>query len=848
VFVTYPPEPAKIEPAADSMVAEPSPVPATESEASLDQELEGIDLAELDSILDRDNRFEEESPSPAVAEEDLGMVVGDDAAAELDEDDLDLDFTIEPEGEPQQEEQLQAGQTDLDIDDLDLDMDFELDDGLDDQEALPVADVEVHPAEPEPDSIADVTMSEEDLALELDQLDISLDEDEPLSEPEPISPEPVSPELVSEDAEGEDLKLFDADVDMGDDASEVVELETEALDRELELSLEEDETPALEPEASAPASEEAAAEDIDDLDLSDLDAVLGLDDASDQAALDMPEMSADEDLELSLDDAPDSASDELPDLELDEEPVLDLDEEPALELDEEPALELDEEPALELDEEPALDLDEEPALELDDDTELVLEMESDDESVDSMTDEVDDLDLSDLDAMLEDVPEGPDSSDMAVEETDLKLELESDVPATQNDEDLEDLSFELDSEFEDETAVEETVTEGAAAPKKEDEELDLSDIEQMLEGDDVATTADTATKSADGEKWAAGGEVELDDSDELDLADIESAIDAADSDAEIGLDIDDEELTLSDDTGKKASDMELELDELELELETKPAVDQKELPSDDDSEELDLSDLGDLVDDQDVSATTETIDTGEIELEFEVSDEPTQQVAESTQTFEAATSQTAEMKPDFDIEDTMPAQLPMEMEADEMPVPAKKKRSSKGLIFILILILLGGAGYLFYSISYMGLEIPYLSEYLNPKPKDPAGILNLATLDINSKFIENEKSGRLFVVTGKVRNGKDTARKMIRLQGKLFTKGKVLAKTEMAYAGISLKDQEISELPIADIKQRVNKVAGAVTSIKTLPGQSVPFMIVFSDLPDGLDEFAIEVISSSEAQ
>jgi pilus assembly protein FimV len=811
VFVTYPPEPEKVETAADSLVVEPSTVPTAESEASLDQELEGIDLAELDSILDQNHSFEEEISSPSLAEEDLGMVVGDDAVAELDEADLDLDFTIEPEGEPQQEEQLQAEQTDLDIDDLDLDMDFELDDGLDDQEALSVGDAEVHPSEPELDSVSDAIISEEDLALELDQMDYSLDEDEPLSESES-----VSPESVSEDAEGEDFKLFDADIDVGDDRSEVVELETEALDRELELSLKEDKAPFLEPEASAPAGEESEAKDADDLDLSDLDAVLGLDDASDQAALDMPEISDDEDLELSLDDTPDSESDELIDPELDEAP--------------------------------ALELDEEPALELDDDAEPILELESDDESIDSMTDEGDDLDLSDLDAMLEDAPEGPDSSDMAVEETDLELEMERDDSATQDEGDLEDLSFELDSEFEDETAVEETVTANAAAPTKEDEELDLSDIEQMLEGDEVALTADTATESADGEKWAADGEVEIDDSDELDLADIESAIDAADSDAEDSLDIDDEELTLSDDTSEKASDTELELDELELELETKPAADQKELPSDDDSKELDLSDLSDLVDDQDVSATSETIDTGEIELEFEVSDEPVQQVAKSTESIEAAASRTGDMKPDFAIEDTMPAQLSMEMEADEMPAPVKKKRSSKGLIFILILVLLGGAGYLFYSVSYMGLEIPYLSDYLNPKPKDPAGILNLATLDINSKFIENKKSGRLFVVTGKVRNGKDTARKMIRLQGKLYTKGKVLAKTEFTYAGIRLKDQEISELPIADIKQRINKVSGPITSIKTLPGQSAPFMIVFSDLPDGLDEFAIEVISSSEAQ
>jgi hypothetical protein len=126
--------------------------------------------------------------------------------------------------------------------------------------------------------------------------------------------------------------------------------------------------------------------------------------------------------------------------------------------------------------------------------------------------------------------------------------------------------------------------------------------------------------------------------------------------------------------------------------------------------------------------------------------------------------------------------------------------------------------------------------------------LNLATLDINSKFIENEKAGRLFIVTGKVRNGKDTARRMIRLQGKLFTTGKVLAKTEFTYAGVSLKDQEISQQTVADIKKKINQPSGPAAAIKALPGQTLPFMLVFSDLPEGLDEFAIEVISSMQAQ
>ena len=292
--------------------------------------------------------------------------------------------------------------------------------------------------------------------------------------------------------------------------------------------------------------------------------------------------------------------------------------------------------------------------------------------------------------------------------------------------------------------------------------------------------------------------------------------------------------------------MEIEIEDLALELESDAStVEVKPDVAADDSDELDLSDLGELLEEKDASATTEAIDTGEIELEFEVSDEQMEETAAVTQT---AGAETADLESTFPIEETLPSQVAME-EVEEKTAPVKKKkRSGKGLLFLLILVLLGGAGYLFYAVSYMGIQIPYVSDYLNPKPKDPAGVLNLATLDINSKFIENEKSGRLFVVTGKVRNGKDTARRLIRLQGKLFTKGKVLAKTEFTYGGVSLRDQEISKQTIADIKKKINSPSGPAAAVKVLPGQTVPFMIVFSDLPEGLDEFAIEVISSMQAQ
>jgi pilus assembly protein FimV len=57
-------------------------------------------------------------------------------------------------------------------------------------------------------------------------------------------------------------------------------------------------------------------------------------------------------------------------------------------------------------------------------------------------------------------------------------------------------------------------------------------------------------------------------------------------------------------------------------------------------------------------------------------------------------------------------------------------------------------------------KFPFLSNYLKPKVDDP-GNLKLSTLEINSKFVDNANVGKLFVITGKVKNGYSESRGMI---------------------------------------------------------------------------------------
>ena len=139
----------------------------------------------------------------------------------------------------------------------------------------------------------------------------------------------------------------------------------------------------------------------------------------------------------------------------------------------------------------------------------------------------------------------------------------------------------------------------------------------------------------------------------------------------------------------------------------------------------------------------------------------------------------------------------------------------------------------------------YESDYLNPKAQDP-GNLKLTTHDIDSRFIDNANIGELFVITGKVKNEYQENRGMVTIVGKIYSSEKVLVHEETIYCGNFMSDLELSNLEWDMIQARLaNRLGDNRSNVKVEPGKSIPFMVVFSGLPDDLEEFTIEVTGST---
>jgi len=789
VFTVFPPQAPAAEP--EPQPVEPEPVPPKEETVPQPPA----------AILQEAAPPEEDTAAETAPEED----VLEEDAGDLFADGTDLDFTLDEETEetvpPTEIEDAVSDALEEDLEDISFEAESE---DAEEGDATMIAslDDDDFNLDLSPESEGE-SESEDETATMIASLD---DDDLDLSN---IDMESDGDETVIADLDQEDFDLEMSSETEGDDegtATVIANLDDDSFDLDEDFSLEAEETGG-----SEPASKDAGPQTLDDLD----DLSLTLDIEPDVEEEPTPAPSVEEPQEASLDDL-----------------SLDLDTEEEAEPVEEPAA-TDEEKAFDDELDLQLDMEEEAHPE-DAPPEKQPETES------SLLE--DDLDLSGLESLLEEDEAGEGDKDtVAVEEVeDLELSLdegdfapEADTGAADEadgaDEALEDLAFDLDKEGPAET---DELEEAADA----DQEIDLSEIEKMLEEPEDAGPKFTSTPDQDldldieasleTEKWMSesGEEDQLVADEELDLSDLEQALEDVDEEAP-------EEVP--DD-----AELELDLDD------SQAAAAVPETPADDGDLEFDLSDFEETPRHESDALQAEQVST-DMELEFEVEEEAKAEETTEDEGLEETVAVAESVPKETKAAAPESAAAPAAPAKPQKAKPAKKG-VSKSLVFLLIIVILGGVGYgTYYLLDKNGIEIPFLSDYLKPKVNDP-GNLKLTTYDINSKFIDNTNVGKLFVVSGKVKNGYSENRGMITMSGKLFSTGKVVVNQEKVYCGNIMSDLELANLEWDKIKSRLsNRLGDNRSNVKVAPGQSIPFMVVFSSLPQDLEEFTIEVTGST---
>ncbi len=211
------------------------------------------------------------------------------------------------------------------------------------------------------------------------------------------------------------------------------------------------------------------------------------------------------------------------------------------------------------------------------------------------------------------------------------------------------------------------------------------------------------------------------------------------------------------------------------------------------------------------------------------------------------------------VQEFEPEEEPGPVDKIPMPPPAAAKAPpagksvSKPLILVLLLLLAGGGlgGYVFMKgeVPFLKGGIPFLGKQ-EPAVVDP-GNLHITLLDqkITAEFVTNSTAGGLFVIKGIARNDYPEARNFIRVRGILYAQDGKSVQNKTSYCGNVLSDSQLQTLDKTAMEMRwQNRFGVGKTNFNISSGTEVPFMVVFSDLPQDFGEFGVEVVSSAKAQ
>jgi len=196
-------------------------------------------------------------------------------------------------------------------------------------------------------------------------------------------------------------------------------------------------------------------------------------------------------------------------------------------------------------------------------------------------------------------------------------------------------------------------------------------------------------------------------------------------------------------------------------------------------------------------------------------------------------------------------------EAPAKPEKAVPKKGKKGgvprflmIVLIVVLLITGGAAALLY---FAPEQVPEsLTSYLGvagkPEVKDP-GVRRLSFKTVGGKFYQSSKAGNLFCIQGMVFNNYPGSRSFIRVKGSLLDEKGVAVKQKLAFAGNTFSENELKDMSLEQINQGLaNRTGKGNANVNVKPQASVPFMIVFEELPENLSEFTVEAVSSAPGQ
>jgi hypothetical protein len=185
----------------------------------------------------------------------------------------------------------------------------------------------------------------------------------------------------------------------------------------------------------------------------------------------------------------------------------------------------------------------------------------------------------------------------------------------------------------------------------------------------------------------------------------------------------------------------------------------------------------------------------------------------------------------------------------EAATPQRRSPVASLMIFFLIvlIILTAVTGYLFWKQGPQAFE-RMLLELTGSKSGQVASVGRIELNDYTASFLQNEQAGELFVIHGRARNLYEEPRSTIQIKGVIFNEAGKPVMQQTVFGGNALTEEQLTSLPYSKIEEAMtNQFGDHLSNLNVAPSDSIPFTIVFRNLPEGVAEFTVEVVDSRPA-
>ncbi|MDT8396149.1 MAG: DUF3426 domain-containing protein [bacterium] len=170
------------------------------------------------------------------------------------------------------------------------------------------------------------------------------------------------------------------------------------------------------------------------------------------------------------------------------------------------------------------------------------------------------------------------------------------------------------------------------------------------------------------------------------------------------------------------------------------------------------------------------------------------------------------------------------------PEAAPSKKGRKGLVLLLLLGILGGAGYFYY---------PDIMEYVKPGARQAEGTLTPANVQVKSL---NRADGKvIYTVRGEVKNESAGTVGMVQVEAQFRNAADDILSRSGSFCGNVIKDGALVNADMGKVRADLNNELGQSLNNSSIPpGSSVPFLIVLENPPAGVSKVTVTISGFQE--